>query len=96
MTQQSVTDWLLEGDPAGRWQAMRDLLDRPVAEWREERARVASEGWGAAGSSNRHPGASWFEMGQVGQPSRWTCGRCGCRDGGRPNDEAGRNARPRG
>jgi hypothetical protein len=40
-------DWLLEGDPAIRWQAMRDLLDTPNAEVRAERARVAQEGWGA-------------------------------------------------
>ena len=25
----AVIDWLLEGDPAIRWQVMRDLLDAP-------------------------------------------------------------------
>jgi hypothetical protein len=41
-------DWLLEGDPALRWQVMRDLTDTPPAEVATERARVATEGWGAA------------------------------------------------
>jgi len=42
-----VTDWLLDSDPAIRWQVMRDLLHRPEAEWAAERAKVESEGWGA-------------------------------------------------
>jgi hypothetical protein len=43
-----VTDWLLEGDPAIRWQVMRDLLDAPADEVEAERARVEHDGWGAA------------------------------------------------
>jgi hypothetical protein len=43
----TVVDWLLEGDPAIRWQVMRDLLDAPDDEVAAERARVATEGWGA-------------------------------------------------
>ncbi len=39
--------WLLEGDPAIRWQVLRDLLDADPAEVEEERARVAGTGWGA-------------------------------------------------
>ena len=39
--------WLLEGDPAVRWRALRDLLDAPDEEVARERARVAAEGWGA-------------------------------------------------
>jgi hypothetical protein len=42
-----AVQWLLDGDPAIRWQAMRDLLDAPGAEWKAERARVELEGWGA-------------------------------------------------
>ncbi len=42
----AVLDWLLDSDPAIRWQVMRDLSDEP-AEVATERARVASEGWGA-------------------------------------------------
>ncbi|QTX03805.1 hypothetical protein [Agromyces archimandritae] len=40
--------WLLEAeDPSIRWQAMRDLGGSPPAEVAAERAKVATEGWGA-------------------------------------------------
>src|SRR4029079_10180082 len=42
-----VTDWLLESDPAVRWQVLRDLLRTPAEAVAAERARVAAEGWGA-------------------------------------------------
>lgn len=42
-----VTEWLLDSDPAIRWQVMRDLLDAPPDEVERERARIAVEGWGA-------------------------------------------------
>ena len=37
----------MEGDPAIRWQVMRDLIDASDAEVLAERRRVSSEGWGA-------------------------------------------------
>ena len=40
-------DWLLDSDPAIRWQALRDLADAPAEIVAAERARVATEGWGA-------------------------------------------------
>ena len=42
-----VTEWLLDSDPAIRWQVMRDLTDEPADVVAAERARVATEGWGA-------------------------------------------------
>ncbi len=42
-----VTAWLLDSDPAIRWQVLRDLLDAPTEVVAAERARVADEGWGA-------------------------------------------------
>jgi hypothetical protein len=42
-----VVDWLLEGDPAIRWQVQRDLLSARKASWQGEQQRVAEEGWGA-------------------------------------------------
>ena len=42
-----VVQWLLQGDPAIRWQVLRDLLDAPETEVATERARVEDEGWGA-------------------------------------------------
>lgn len=43
----NVTDWLLDSDSAIRWQVMRDLLDAPDEEVAAERAKVATDGWGA-------------------------------------------------
>lgn len=42
-----VTEWLLDSDPSIRWQVMRDLLDEPAETVADERARVATAGWGA-------------------------------------------------
>jgi hypothetical protein len=39
--------WLLDSDPALRWQVLRDLADAPPEEVAAERARVEHEGWGA-------------------------------------------------
>lgn len=38
--------WLLDGDPAIRWQTMNDLLDREPSTVQRERARIARTGWG--------------------------------------------------
>ena len=37
-----VVQWLLEGDPAIRWQALRDLLNASETEVTAERARVGT------------------------------------------------------
>jgi len=42
-----VTGWLLDGDPAIRWQVLRDLTDASPAEVAAERGRVEHDGWGA-------------------------------------------------
>jgi hypothetical protein len=62
----SVIQWLLEADsdPSIRWQAMRDLTDAPDEEIAAERARVATEGWGAQllalqGTDGAWAGAAW-------------------------------------
>jgi hypothetical protein len=43
----SVIGWLLDGDPAIRWQVLRNLTDAPAGEVAAERARVEYDGWGA-------------------------------------------------
>jgi len=43
----SVVDWLLDGDPAVRWQAMRDLKPAGESAVKREQKSVATEGWGA-------------------------------------------------
>ncbi|MGO4594536.1 hypothetical protein AB4Z18_12015 [Leifsonia sp. 2TAF2] len=47
MRDDPVVGWLLEGDPAIRWQTLRDLVGAPAEEVAAERARVETEGWGA-------------------------------------------------
>ena len=42
-----VVDWLLDSDPAIRWQVLRDLTDASAEEVATERSRVEREGWGA-------------------------------------------------
>jgi hypothetical protein len=39
--------WLLDSDPAIRWQVMRDLADESPDVVAAERSRIATEGWGA-------------------------------------------------
>ncbi len=39
-------DWLLDSDPAIRWQVLRDLVGSAPEVVTAERARVATEGWG--------------------------------------------------
>ena len=56
-----VVQWLLEGDPAIRWQVMRDLLDAPEAEWSAERARTEHEGWGARLLALRASNGLWAD-----------------------------------
>ncbi len=41
-----ILTWLLDGDPAIRWQTRRDLLDEPPEAYEPDRARVTTEGWG--------------------------------------------------
>jgi hypothetical protein len=42
-----VLNWLLDSDPAIRWQVLRDLTDASPEQFLAERERVAVHGWGA-------------------------------------------------
>ena len=77
----TVLDWLLDGDPAIRWQTLRHLVGAPAAQVNAERARVANEGWGKQllalqDEDGQWAGGAYFpadfnlEDGD-GQPSRW-------------------------
>ncbi len=55
----TVVDWLLDSDPAIRWQAMRDLTDEPAEVVAAERAKVATEGWGARLLALQAPDGLW-------------------------------------
>ncbi len=62
--QPEVIAWLLDADPAIRWQVMQDVIGAPVEVVAAERARVASEGMGAEllamqGDDGTWGGAAW-------------------------------------
>ncbi len=74
-----VLDWLLDSDPAIRWQVLRDLTDATAADVAAERALVASRGWGARllalqGEDGQWDGGTYFPQpyddAEAGQP--WT------------------------
>jgi hypothetical protein len=52
-------EWLLDGDPAVRWQTLRDLADAPADQVAAERALVAEEGWGARLLEVQQPNGHW-------------------------------------
>ena len=53
-------EWLLDSDPAIRWQVMRDLTGASAEEVAAERSRVAHEGWGAQLLAARDPDGQWL------------------------------------
>jgi hypothetical protein len=53
--------WLLDSDPAIRWQVMRDLTGEAPGAIAAERSRVATEGWGAQLLDQQNPDGSWGE-----------------------------------
>ncbi len=58
--------WLLDSDPAIRWQVMRDLTDEAPDAIAAERSRVATEGWGARLLVLQSADGSW-----CGGPRGW-------------------------
>jgi hypothetical protein len=68
-----VLDWLLDSDPAIRWQVLRDLVHAPAEVVAAQRARVAAEGWGARllalqGDDGQWAGGACFPGGYFDQP----------------------------
>jgi hypothetical protein len=51
--------WLLDSDPAIRWQVMRDLTDATPDAIAAERSRVATEGWGVQLLAAQTPAGHW-------------------------------------
>jgi hypothetical protein len=75
----TVIDWLLDGDPAIRWQVLADLENAPPEDVAAARAMVEHDGWGArllalAGPDGLWDGGACFPAdytgGEPGQP--WT------------------------
>jgi len=61
-----LIDWLLDSDPALRWQVERDLAGASQDVWSATRARIASEGYGARLLALQDPDGQW-----AGYPFRW-------------------------
>jgi len=74
----SEIDWLLDADPAIRWQVMHDLTYGTPEDVAVERARVEHEGWGARLLALEDPEGTWaggacFPAGyRWGEPQPWT------------------------
>jgi hypothetical protein len=58
--------WLLDSDPAIRWQVMRDLTGEAPDAIAAERSRVATEGWGSQLLAAQSAAGRWG-----GSPSGW-------------------------
>ena len=54
-----VLDWLLDADPALRWQVLQDLMDEPSAAVEGERSRVATDGLAAELLARQRPVEGW-------------------------------------
>jgi hypothetical protein len=59
MAERAVIDWLLDSDPSIRWQAKRDLTDASQNDIAAERAKVATQGAGAALLALQQPDGRW-------------------------------------
>ena len=73
MGQDAVIEWLLAGDPAIRWQVLRDLLDAPTEEWEAERARTVEEGWVAELLQGQDADGEWPKGGGPPRDGRSSC-----------------------
>ena len=58
-----ILDWLIDSDPAVRWQTMRDLTDASPAAVAAERARVPREGVGAQILACQGSDGAWHRTG---------------------------------
>src|SRR5262245_26749954 len=51
--------WLLDGDPAIRWQTLRDLVGAREYSVKRERSKVARQGWGARLLAKQDRAGTW-------------------------------------
>ena len=59
MADETVVAWLLDSDPALRWQVERDIVGEPPEVWKATRARTATEGFGARLLAVQDPDGQW-------------------------------------
>jgi hypothetical protein len=73
----TVLDWLLDSDPAIRWQVLRDLVHAPMDVVAAERVRVTTAGWGAR------------LLTLQGEDGQWAGGACFPAEGWRRDENQG-------
>lgn len=59
MSDERLIAWLLDSDPALRWQVERDLLGAPRQVWETTRARIATDGFGARLLAQQDSDGQW-------------------------------------
>ena len=59
MVAESVVPWLLDSDPALRWQVERDIVGEPPEVWEATRATTATAGFGARLLALQDPDGQW-------------------------------------
>ncbi len=79
-TDPRVLEWLLDSDPALRWQVERDLADSPPEVWQATRAQVATEGFGAQLLAHQDADGQWgggahFPAGFFDDPANQNAGQ---------------------
>jgi hypothetical protein len=57
----ATIQWLLKGDPAIRWQTLRDLVGATERTVERERRRVARDGWGARLLARQSAAGTWAD-----------------------------------
>lgn len=57
--EEPLLKWLLEGDPAVRWQIMHDLLNAKRPDVEKERLKISKEGWGSRLLAMQEPSGLW-------------------------------------
>jgi hypothetical protein len=72
-----VIDWLLDSDPAVRWQVLQHLTDAPAEQVLAERDRVATQGWGARllalqGADGQWDGGTYWPQDDDPDGQPWT------------------------
>ena len=72
-----VLNWLLDSDPAIRWQVLGDLADAPANEISAERHRVATHGWGVRllplqGADGQWDGGTYWPATTIPNSQPWT------------------------
>lgn len=69
MIRGDLADWLLDSDPALRWQVEHDLLGASKEEWQATRARVATERFGVELLARQDSDGQW--AGSAFCPAGW-------------------------